>query len=93
MAEERGNMQGRHVCLCASVRSVLVYWGDREGLVSGDHERAVLFGPAAIHSRRCHCASWMLLISFLLDMAVGAITRHLSLCSKSGESRLQTPDP
>uniref|UniRef100_A0A452VJD1 Transmembrane protein 269 n=1 Tax=Ursus maritimus TaxID=29073 RepID=A0A452VJD1_URSMA len=28
---------------------------------------------------KCHCASWMLLISFLLDTAVGAITRHLSL--------------
>uniref|UniRef100_A0A8C0JM51 Transmembrane protein 269 n=1 Tax=Canis lupus dingo TaxID=286419 RepID=A0A8C0JM51_CANLU len=33
---------------------------------------------------KCHCASWMLLISFLLDTVVGAITRHLSLCCKSG---------
>ncbi|XP_045655766.1 transmembrane protein 269 isoform X1 [Ursus americanus] len=50
----------------------------------GGHGRAVLLGPAAVHFRRCHCASWMLLISFLLDTAVGAITRHLSLCSRSG---------
>ena len=89
-------MQGRDVCLCASVGSVLVYWGDVDGLASGDHARAILSGPAVMHSvhpRRCHCASWMLLISFLLDMAVGAITRHISLCPKSGESRPQTPDP
>ncbi|XP_054995627.1 transmembrane protein 269 [Sorex araneus] len=29
-------------------------------------------------------ACWMLLSSFLLDMAVGAITRHLNVCSKVG---------
>ncbi|XP_077929408.1 transmembrane protein 269 isoform X1 [Halichoerus grypus] len=79
-----GDMQGRGVCRCASIGSVLVYWGYVEWLAAGGHEGAVLFGPTAIHFRRCHCASWMLLISFLLDMAVGAITRHLSLCSKSG---------
>nr|XP_035935081.1 transmembrane protein 269 [Halichoerus grypus] len=43
-----------------------------------------LFSIFCSFCKRCHCASWMLLISFLLDMAVGAITRHLSLCSKSG---------
>ncbi|XP_049631471.1 transmembrane protein 269 [Suncus etruscus] len=30
------------------------------------------------------CACWMLLSSFLLDMAVGALTRHLNICSKVG---------
>ncbi|XP_027431583.1 transmembrane protein 269 isoform X1 [Zalophus californianus] len=43
-----------------------------------------LFSIFCSFCKRCHSASWMLLISFLLDMAVGAITRHLSLCSKSG---------
>ncbi|EFB24803.1 hypothetical protein PANDA_019642, partial [Ailuropoda melanoleuca] len=43
-----------------------------------------LFSIFCSFCKRCRCASWMLLISFLLDMAVGAITRHLSLCSKSG---------
>ncbi|XP_032217117.1 transmembrane protein 269 isoform X1 [Mustela erminea] len=43
-----------------------------------------LFSIFCSFCKRCHCASWMLLISFLLDMAVGVITRHLSLCSKSG---------
>lgn len=35
-------------------------------------------------SRKPHCASWMLLISFLLDMAVGTMTRHLNICHKLG---------
>ncbi|XP_057166703.1 transmembrane protein 269 isoform X1 [Ursus arctos] len=43
-----------------------------------------LFSIFCSFCKRCHCASWMLLISFLLDTAVGAITRHLSLCSRSG---------
>ncbi|XP_073089863.1 transmembrane protein 269 isoform X1 [Manis javanica] len=34
--------------------------------------------------RKSQCASWMLLISFLLDMAVGAMTRHLTVCHRSG---------
>ncbi|KAL2772740.1 transmembrane protein 269 [Daubentonia madagascariensis] len=35
-------------------------------------------------SRKSRCASWMLLVSFLLNMAVRAMTRHLNICSKSG---------
>ncbi|XP_059110844.1 transmembrane protein 269 isoform X4 [Peromyscus eremicus] len=38
--------------------------------------------PADLHSRKPHCASWMLLISFLLDMAIGTMTRHLNICHK-----------
>ncbi|XP_006839894.1 PREDICTED: uncharacterized protein LOC102813122 [Chrysochloris asiatica] len=34
--------------------------------------------------RKSHCASWLLLISFLLDMAVGTMTRQLSICCRSG---------
>ena len=64
-----------------------------EGLPSAAHDTAVLSAPAALHFRKCYSASWMLLISFLLDMAVGTITRHLSLYSRSGESRPQTTDP
>ncbi|XP_058160797.1 transmembrane protein 269 isoform X2 [Dasypus novemcinctus] len=34
--------------------------------------------------KKSHCASWLLLVSFLLDMVVGTMTRHLSICSKPG---------
>ena len=77
----------------ASVGSVLVSWGWVECLSSGDYERAALFGPAGLYFRKSHCASWMLLMSFLLDMAVRAMTRHLNICSKLGESRPQTTSP
>lgn len=46
---------------------------------------------AGLHSRKPHCASWMLLISFLLDMAIGTMTRHLNICHKLGESGPQPP--
>ncbi|XP_061268272.1 transmembrane protein 269 isoform X3 [Bos javanicus] len=35
-------------------------------------------------TRKCSCASWMVLVSFLLDMAIGSVTRHLNICSGSG---------
>ncbi|XP_006886669.1 PREDICTED: uncharacterized protein LOC102870654 [Elephantulus edwardii] len=34
--------------------------------------------------RKSHWASWLLLISFLLDLAIGTMTRHLNPCSKLG---------
>ncbi|KAG8507639.1 Transmembrane protein 269, partial [Galemys pyrenaicus] len=43
-----------------------------------------LFSIICSFCKRSHCACWVLLISFLIDMAVGAITRHLNICSKSG---------
>uniref|UniRef100_A0A8C5K6K4 Transmembrane protein 269 n=1 Tax=Jaculus jaculus TaxID=51337 RepID=A0A8C5K6K4_JACJA len=43
-----------------------------------------LFSIFCSVSRKSHCASWMLLISFLLDMAVGTMTRHLNICCKLG---------
>ncbi|EGW08150.1 hypothetical protein I79_009339 [Cricetulus griseus] len=43
-----------------------------------------LFSIFCSFSRKSHCASWMLLISFLLDMAVGTMTRHLNICHKMG---------
>lgn len=55
--------------------------------------KAVPFGPTGLHFRKSHCASWMLLISFLLDMAIRGMTRHFHICSKLGESRSQTPNP
>lgn len=68
-------------------------WRCVEWLSRRDYERAVLFGPAGLHFRKSRCASWMLLVSFLLDMAVRAMTRHLNICSKLGESRPQAPNP
>ncbi|KAL6068197.1 hypothetical protein STEG23_035244 [Scotinomys teguina] len=41
-----------------------------------------LFSIFCSFSRKPHCASWMLLVSFLLDMAIGTMTRHLNICHK-----------
>ncbi|XP_040612725.1 transmembrane protein 269 isoform X3 [Mesocricetus auratus] len=41
-----------------------------------------LFSIFCSFSRKSHCASWMLLISFLLDMAIGTMTRYLNICHK-----------
>ncbi|XP_069335235.1 transmembrane protein 269 [Eulemur rufifrons] len=43
-----------------------------------------LFSIFCSFSRKSHCASWMILVSFLLDTAIRAMTRHVSICSKSG---------
>lgn len=57
------------------IECALVQWGLREATLLA-------------HSRKSHCASWMLLISFLLDMAVGTMIRHLNICHKLGEFNL-----
>ncbi|XP_073866623.1 transmembrane protein 269 isoform X3 [Macaca fascicularis] len=43
-----------------------------------------LFSIIFSFSRKRHYASWMLLVSFLLDMAVRAMTSHINICSKWG---------
>ncbi|XP_062962079.1 transmembrane protein 269 [Cynocephalus volans] len=43
-----------------------------------------LFSIFCSFSRKSHCASWMLLVSFLLDTAVQTMTKHLNICHKSG---------
>nr|XP_019606610.1 PREDICTED: transmembrane protein 269 isoform X1 [Rhinolophus sinicus] len=43
-----------------------------------------LFSIFCSFCKKSRCASWMLLVSFLLDMAVRAMTRHLNICSKLG---------
>ncbi|KAM6217009.1 transmembrane protein 269 [Rhynchocyon petersi] len=43
-----------------------------------------LFSIFCSFYRKSHCASWLLLISFLLDIAVSTVTRHLNICPKSG---------
>ncbi|XP_008571371.1 PREDICTED: uncharacterized protein LOC103590823 isoform X2 [Galeopterus variegatus] len=43
-----------------------------------------LFSIFCSFSRKSHCASWMLLVSFLLDTAVQTMTKHLNICPKSG---------
>uniref|UniRef100_G3TZV1 Transmembrane protein 269 n=1 Tax=Loxodonta africana TaxID=9785 RepID=G3TZV1_LOXAF len=42
-----------------------------------------LFSIFCSFYRKPHYASWLLLISFLLDMAVGTMTRRLSICPKA----------
>ncbi|KAM5248668.1 transmembrane protein 269 [Ctenodactylus gundi] len=43
-----------------------------------------LFSIFCSFSRKSHCASWTLLMSFLLDMVEGTITRHLNISCKAG---------
>lgn len=37
-------------------------------------------------SRQSHCACWLVLAGFLLDLADGAVARQLNACSALGES-------
>ncbi|XP_047729109.1 transmembrane protein 269 isoform X5 [Prionailurus viverrinus] len=59
-------------------------WKDVTNALSLANMILGLFSIFCSVCKKCYSASWMLLISFLLDMAVGTITRHLSLCSRSG---------
>ncbi|XP_058573770.1 transmembrane protein 269 isoform X1 [Neofelis nebulosa] len=59
-------------------------WKDVTSALSLANMILGLFSIFCSFCKKCYSASWMLLISFLLDMAVGTITRHLSLCSRSG---------
>ncbi|XP_021056955.1 transmembrane protein 269 [Mus pahari] len=43
-----------------------------------------LFSIFCSFSRKSHCASWMLLICFLLDIAIGSMTKHLNIPHKLG---------
>ncbi|KAM8791766.1 transmembrane protein 269 [Rhynchonycteris naso] len=43
-----------------------------------------LFSIFCTFCKKSHCASWMLLISFLLDIVVRTMARHLNICCKSG---------
>nr|XP_020770328.1 transmembrane protein 269 isoform X1 [Odocoileus virginianus texanus] len=43
-----------------------------------------LFSIFCSFCKKSSCASWMVLVSFLLDMAIGSATRHLNICSRSG---------
>nr|KAF6445406.1 transmembrane protein 269 [Molossus molossus] len=59
-------------------------WKDVTNALSLSNMILGLFSIFCSFCKKSHCASWMLLISFLLDMAVKTITRHLNLCPKSG---------
>uniref|UniRef100_A0A287BAI0 Uncharacterized protein n=2 Tax=Sus scrofa TaxID=9823 RepID=A0A287BAI0_PIG len=59
-------------------------WKDVANALSLANMILGLFSIFCSFCKKSSCASWMLLISFLLDMAVGAVTRHLNICSKSG---------
>lgn len=70
------------VCACVCVVEICGEWGT---CPVGTTRSC----PAGLPSRKSHCASWMLLISFLLDIAIGTMTKHLNICHKLGESRPQ----
>uniref|UniRef100_H0Y1X1 Transmembrane protein 269 n=2 Tax=Otolemur garnettii TaxID=30611 RepID=H0Y1X1_OTOGA len=59
-------------------------WKDVSNALSLINMVLGLFSIFCSFSRKSYCASWMLLVSFLLDMAVRAMARQLQLCSKSG---------
>ncbi|XP_006153784.1 transmembrane protein 269 [Tupaia chinensis] len=59
-------------------------WKDVTNALSLANMVLGLFSIFCSVTRKPLCASWMLLISFLLDMAIGAMTRHLHTCSKLG---------
>ncbi|KAF5923281.1 hypothetical protein HPG69_012371, partial [Diceros bicornis minor] len=59
-------------------------WKDVTSALSLANMILGLFSIFCSFCKKSHCASWMLLMSFLLDTAVRAVTRHLNICSKSG---------
>ncbi|XP_023561997.1 transmembrane protein 269 [Octodon degus] len=59
-------------------------WKDIANALSLANMVLGLFSIFCSFSRKSHCASWMLLMSFLLDMVIGAMTRHLNSCCKTG---------
>ncbi|XP_019499265.1 PREDICTED: transmembrane protein 269 [Hipposideros armiger] len=59
-------------------------WKDVTSALSLTNMILGLFSIFCSFSKKSRCASWMLLVSFLLDMAVRAMTRHLNTCSKLG---------
>ncbi|MBZ3874736.1 hypothetical protein SUZIE_129410, partial [Sciurus carolinensis] len=61
-------------------------WKDVTSALSLANMVLGLFSIFCSVSRKPQCASWMLLISFLLDMAVGAMTRQLNIFCKPGVS-------
>uniref|UniRef100_A0A5F8A8B3 Transmembrane protein 269 n=1 Tax=Macaca mulatta TaxID=9544 RepID=A0A5F8A8B3_MACMU len=61
-----------------------VSWKDVTNALSLANMVLGLFSIIFSFSRKRHYASWMLLVSFLLDMAVRAMTSHINICSKWG---------
>ncbi|XP_011934564.1 PREDICTED: uncharacterized protein LOC105594655 isoform X2 [Cercocebus atys] len=61
-----------------------VSWKDVTNALSLANMVLGLFSVIFSFSRKRHYASWMLLVSFLLDMAVRAMTSHINICSKWG---------
>ncbi|XP_012784293.2 transmembrane protein 269 isoform X1 [Ochotona princeps] len=59
-------------------------WKDITSALSLANMVLGLFSIFCSFSRKSQCASWMLLISFLLDTLIGTMTRHLHICSKLG---------
>ncbi|XP_024845965.1 transmembrane protein 269 isoform X1 [Bos indicus] len=59
-------------------------WKDVVNALSLANMSLGLFSIFCSFCKKCSCASWMVLVSFLLDMAIGSVTRHLNICSGSG---------
>ncbi|XP_054428185.1 transmembrane protein 269 [Pteronotus mesoamericanus] len=59
-------------------------WKDVANALSLANMILGLFSIFCSFCKKFQCASWMLLISFLLDMVIRTMTRHLNFCYKSG---------
>ncbi|XP_042539087.1 transmembrane protein 269 [Dipodomys spectabilis] len=59
-------------------------WKDFTNALSLANMVLGIFSIFCSFSRKYHCASWMLLISFLLDMAIGTMARQLSISCRLG---------
>ncbi|OBS78806.1 hypothetical protein A6R68_18796 [Neotoma lepida] len=77
---------GQHILSHEQTTSQMteISWKDVTNALSLANMVLGLFSIFCSFSRKPHCASWMLLISFLLDMATGTMTRHLNICHKLG---------
>nr|XP_021490715.1 transmembrane protein 269 [Meriones unguiculatus] len=78
----RKRRQGQHTINCEQMTEFS--WKDIINALSLANMVLGLFSIFCSFSRKPHCASWMLLICFLLDMAIGTMIRYLNICQKLG---------
>ncbi|XP_075853427.1 transmembrane protein 269 isoform X2 [Microcebus murinus] len=67
---------------CCPQRNEL-YWKNVINALSLVNMVLGLFSIFCCFSRKSHCASWMILVGFLVDITIRTMTRHVSICSRS----------
>ncbi|NP_083474.1 transmembrane protein 269 isoform X1 [Mus musculus] len=78
--------QGHHIMKHEQIGSQMTEfsWKDIINALALANMILGLFSIFCSFSRKSYCASWMLLISFLLDIAIGTMTKHLNIPHKLG---------